>query len=368
MSLLLPKITPTRRRFLGGAAMMMSASQTRPGLLRSIVHRLAGERASLPDEGGLASFAGATGWLNSAPLTPEGLRGRVVLVDFWTYTCINWIRTLPYVRAWAAKYADAGLTVVGVHTPEFGFEQDVANITREAGNFGVTYPIAIDSTYAVWTAFDNHYWPAVYLADAEGRIRFHHFGEGEYEMTEMAIQQLLIEAGATDVDQGLVTVAPRGLEVAADWGTLGSPETYTGYRQSSGFAQDRDAQYDEPFVYDAPGNLSLNDWGLSGTWTVTEHAAVANAPGARVAFQFQARDLNLVMGPATPRTSIPFRVFLDGQPAEGASGTDVSAEGSGTVAEQRTYQLIRQTGPIDFRRFEIEFGAAGVEAYCFTFG
>ena len=267
----------------------------------------------------------ATGWLNSEPLTPEGLRGRVVLVDFWTYTCINWIRTLPYVRAWAAKYADAGLTIVGVHTPEFGFERDLDNIVAHTRDFGVEYPVAIDSEYGVWQAFANHFWPAVYLADSQGRIRFHHFGEGEYAMTEMVIQQLLIDAGAESIDQDLVEVEPRGLEVAADWRTLRSPETYTGYGQSTGFASDDVSAFDKPHVYAARPRLPLNYWDLSGNWTVARHAAILNEPGGRIAFQFQARDVNLVMGPASKGASIPFRVYLDGQVADGATGTDVRA-------------------------------------------
>jgi thiol-disulfide isomerase/thioredoxin len=322
----------------------------------------------LPVEGRLPSFAGATGWLNSDPLTPEALRGRVVLIDFWTYTCVNWLRTLPYVRAWAAKYADAGLTVVGVHTPEFGFEHDVDNIIAQARALRVPYPIAIDSDYGVWRAFANHYWPAVYLADGQGRIRFHHFGEGEYAMTEMAIQQLLLDAGADGVEQDLVMVDPRGLEVAADWRTLRSPETYAGYRQSTGFVQESVARFDEPDDYTAPERLPDNSWGLSGNWTVAQHAAVSNAPGARVAFQFHARDLNLVMGPASRGASIPFRVFLDGQLVEGAYGVDVNPDGRGIAGDQRTYQLIRQPEPIGSRRFDIEFGDAGAEVYCFTFG
>jgi thiol-disulfide isomerase/thioredoxin len=341
---------------------------SRASLLRSIAHRLAGDAVGLPVEGRLASFDGATGWLNAEPLTPEGLRGRVVLVDFWTYTCINWIRTLPYVRAWDAKYRDAGLTIVGVHTPEFGFERTVENIVAEARGFGVEYPIAIDSDYGVWRAFDNHFWPAVYIADAEGQIRFHHFGEGEYAMTEMVIQQLLLDAGAANVDQDLVMVEPEGLEVAADWRTLQSPETYTGYRQSSGFAQDHLARFDQAQTYAAPPRLPLNSWALSGTWTVAGHAAISTEPGARIAFQFLARDVNLVMGPAAKGASIPFRVFLDGQPADGAYGTDVTDDGRGKLDAQRTYQLIRQSGAIAGRRFEIEFEDAGAEAYCFTFG
>ena len=338
------------------------------GLIRSIAHRLAGERLELPIEGRLATFDGATGWLNSEPLTPQGLRGRVVLVDFWTYTCINWLRTLPYVRAWAAKYADAGLTIVGVHTPEFGFEHNVDNVVAAARMFDVSYPIALDNNYAVWSAFANHFWPAVYIADRDGQIRFHHFGEGEYATTEMVIQQLLLDGGAGEVDQELVMVDPHGLEVAADWRTLQSPETYTGYRQGSGFVQEGVARFDQSDNYTAPPRLALNSWGLSGIWTVTEHAAVSDAPGGRVAFQFHARDVNLVMGPASRGASIPFQVLLDGRPADGAYGVDVSPDGRGIVVEQRTYQLLRQPGPIASRRFEIEFADGGVEVYCFTFG
>ena len=353
---------------LASGAASRSVPPSRRGLIRSIAHRLAGERLALPIEGRLASFDGTTGGLNSASLTPEGLRRRVVLVDFWTYTCVNWLRTLPYVRAWAAKYADGGLTVVGVHTPEFGFERTVDNVVAAARNFDVGYPIALDNNYAVWGAFANHFWPAVYLADVDGRIRFHHFGEGEYAATEMVIQQLLLDAGADDIDQDLVMVDPHGLEVAADWRNLQSAETYVGYRQSTGFAQDNVTRFDEPDVYAAPTRLPVNSWGLSGNWTVAQHAAVSNEPGGRVAFQFHARDLNLVMGPASRGASISFRVFLDGQLADGAYGVDVNPDGRGIVGDQRTYQLIRQAGPIASRRFEIEFGDAGVEVYCFTFG
>jgi thiol-disulfide isomerase/thioredoxin len=358
----------TRSPDLTSRAATTSVPPSKRGLIRSIAHRLAGERLALPIEGRLASFGGATGWLNSEPLTPEGLRGRVVLVDFWTYTCVNWLRTLPYVRAWAAKYADAGLTVVGVHTPEFGFERNVDNVIAAARNFDVGYPIALDNDYAVWGAFANHFWPAAYIADVDGRIRHHHFGEGEYAATEMVIQQLLLDAGADDIDQDLVMVDPRGLEVAADWRTLQSPETYVGYGQSTGFAQENVARFDEPDVYAAAARLPVNSWGLSGNWTVARHAAVSNEPGGRVAFQFHARDLNLVMGPASRGASIPFRVVLDGQLADGAYGVDVNPGGRGIVSDQRTYQLIRQPRPIASRRFEIEFGDAGVEVYCFTFG
>jgi thiol-disulfide isomerase/thioredoxin len=338
------------------------------GLTRSIAHGLAGESLRLPIEGRLAPFDGATGWLNSGPLSPEGLRGRVVLIDFWTYTCVNWLRTLPYVRAWAAKYASAGLTVVGVHTPEFGFERNVDNVIAAARSFDVRYAVALDNEYAVWSAFANHFWPAAYIADVDGQIRYQHFGEGEYAVIEMVIQQLLLDAGAHHIDRDLVMVDPHGLEVPAEWGTLQSPETYVGYRQSTGFAQEDIAHFDEPNVYTAPARLRANSWGLSGNWTVAEHAAVSNAPGGRVAFQFHARDLNLVMGPASRGASISFRVWRDGELADGAYGVDVNPDGGGMADDQRTYQLIRQPGPIAARRFEIEFGEAGAEVYCFTFG
>ena len=361
-------VDDTRSNDPGSGAATQSGPARRPGLIRSIVHRLAGERLGLPVEGRLASFGGATRWLNSEPLTPEGLRGRVVLVDFWTYTCINWLRTLPYVRAWAAKYAAAGLTVVGVHTPEFGFEHNVDNVIAQSRNLAVEYPLAVDNGYAVWRAFSNRVWPALYLADAEGRLRYHHFGEGEYAMAEMAIQQLLLEAGAEDIDQELVMVEPRGLEVAADWRTLQSPETYLGYAQSTGFASATRVRFDRSHRYAAAAQLPLNYWDLSGTWTVAQHAALLDEPGGRIAFEFHARDVNLVMGPAAGAGPIPFRVLLDGEAVNGSAGTDVAADGHGSVIDQRTYQLIRQSGPITERRFEIEFLGAGAEAYCFTFG
>jgi thiol-disulfide isomerase/thioredoxin len=338
------------------------------GLVRSIAHRLAGDRSILPVEGRLASFDGATTWLNSGPLTPEGLRGRVVIVDFWTYTCVNWLRTAPYIRAWDAKYRDHGLTIVGVHTPEFGFEHDLANVTREVRDLGVAFPVAVDNDYGVWRAFSNHFWPAVYISDADGRLRHHHFGEGEYAQTEMVIQQLLLDAGATNLDTSLVDVEPAGLEVAADWRTLRSPETYLGYLQGSGFASADRAVYDRPRSYTAAGHLPLNAWDLTGSWNVARHASIATEPGARIAFQFEARDVNLVMGPVAKDASVRYRVLLDGAPAEGAFGTDVAPDGGGVVDRQATYQLIRQPGRIGERRFEIEFLDAGVEAYCFTFG
>ena len=345
-----------------------AAARARPGLLRSIAHRLTGDTEILPVEGRLPPFTGATGWLNSEPLTPEELRGRVVLVDFWTYTCINWLRTLPYVRAWAEKYRDHGLVVIGAHTPEFGFERDLDNVIARSREFGVDYPIAVDSEYGVWSAFANHFWPAVYIADAQGRIRYHHFGEGEYAMTEMVIQQLLVEAGADGFDPDLVSVDPTGLEVPADWRTLRTPETYLGLDRSTGFASPDEPRSNQPHTYPRPHRLGLNQWAPSGTWTLTSHAAVSGEAGSRIAFQFQARDVHLVMGPMTRGDSCPFRVLLDGEEPGAAHGGDVDDAGNGTLADQRLYQLIRQPGPVDERRLEIEFLGRGAEAYCFTFG
>jgi thiol-disulfide isomerase/thioredoxin len=332
-------------------------------------HREAGTEI-LPSEGRLPSFEGATGWLNSEPLTPEGLRGRVVAVQFWTYTCVNWLRTLPYVRQWARKYQDYGLIVIGVHTPEFGFERDVENVIAAAQEMRVNYPIALDSNYAVWRAFANHYWPALYIADEQGQIRYHHFGEGEYAMSEMVIQQLLGEAGKEGFDVAFVSVEPQGTEVAADWSDLRTPETYLAYGRSYGFASVDGEHFEEPHDYPEPpsSGLSLNEWAPSGLWTLAEHAAVLGEAPGRIAIGFHARDVNLVMGPSERGVSVAFRVLLDGEVPGAAHGTDVDERGKGTVSEQRLYQLIRQPKPIADRLFEIEFLDSGVEAYCFTFG
>src|SRR5215218_1477994 len=316
----------------------------------------------------LAEFEGATGWLNSEPLTPEGLRGKVVLVDFWTYTCINWLRTLGYVRAWHEKYKDQGLVVVGVHTPEFPFERDADNVRWAAQDMRVEYPIALDPDYAVWRAFANNYWPAVYLADAEGRIRHNQFGEGGYEECEMMVQMLLREAGRDDVADDLVSVAPDGFEAQADWENLQTPETYLGYQQAERFAASGGAEFDEPFDFVAPDELALNQWALSGDWTIGSRAAVLNEAEGRVVFRFHARDVHLVMGPPSRGTSVPFRVLVDGEAPGEAHGDDVDEKGSGTLTEQRLYQLIRQPGSITDRTFEIAFEAPGAEAYAFTFG
>jgi thiol-disulfide isomerase/thioredoxin len=324
--------------------------------------------APLSVEGHLPGFDGATGWLNSAPLTATDLRGKVVLVDFWTYTCINWLRTLGYVRAWAERYEDQGLLVVGVHTPEFPFEHDVENVRQAAKDMRVGYPIALDSDYAVWRAFSNRYWPAVYIADAQGRIRHHQFGEGGYEECERVIQQLLREAGGEGIGDELVSVAAEGFEAQADWTNLESPETYLGYEQAQNFASPDGAEFDEPRTYVAPDSLKLNDWALSGDWTIERGASVLNRADGRIAFRFHARDVHLVMGPAALGAPVPFRVLVDGEPPGDAHGVDVDQQGDGTVAEQRLYQLIRERGSVTDRTFEITFLAPGVEAYAFTFG
>jgi thiol-disulfide isomerase/thioredoxin len=318
-------------------------------------------------EGHLPGFDGATGWLNSPPLTAEGLRGKVVLVDFWTYTCINWLRTLGYVRAWAEKYQEHGLVVVGVHTPEFPFERDVDNVRQTVEDMAVEYPVALDPDYGVWRAFANNYWPAAYFADAEGRIRHHQFGEGGYEDCERVIQRLLGEAGREDIGDDLVFVAPDGFEAQADWDNLQTPETYLGYEQAQNFASP-DPALDGPRTYEVPDRLKLNHWGLSGDWTIERGASVLNRADGRIAFRFHARDVHLVMGPPARRSSVPFRVLVDGERPGAAHGLDVDERGDGTVAEQRLYQLIRQPGSIRDRTFEIKFLAAGVEAYAFTFG
>jgi thiol-disulfide isomerase/thioredoxin len=322
--------------------------------------------APLPNEGHLPGFDGATGWLNSPPLTNETLRGKVVLVDFWTYTCINWLRTLAYVRAWSDKYAD-GLVVVGVHTPEFPFERDVDNVRWSAENMDVRYPIALDSSYSVWNAFSNSYWPAVYIADAEGRIRHHHYGEGGYEECERVVQQLLRDAGGDTIDD-LVTVSADGFEVQADWANLGTPETYLGYDQAQNFGSPGGAKLEQARAYDAPESLRLNEWALAGDWTVGRRAVASDPAGGKIVFRFQARDVHLVMGPRAGSASAPFRVSLDGQAPGVAHGLDVDAEGGGTVERQRLYQLIRKHGSTAESTIEIAFPAGGVEAYCFTFG
>jgi thiol-disulfide isomerase/thioredoxin len=322
----------------------------------------------MSSEGHLPGFDGATGWLNSPPLTATDVEGKVVLVDFWTYTCINWLRTLAYVRAWAEKYHDRGLVTVAVHTPEFPFEQDVENVRQAAKDMTIEYPIAIDSDYAVWRAFSNHYWPAVYIADAQGHIRHHQFGEGRYEECERVIQRLLRETGVEGVDDALVSVVADGFEAQADWTNLASPETYLGYEQTQNFASPGAVAFDEPRTYVAPDSLRLNHWALSGDWTIESGASVLNRADGSIAFRFHARDVHLVLRRRERGRSVPFRVLIDGDPPGEAHGLDVDEEGHGMVAQPRLYQLLRERGSITDRTFEITFLAPGVEAYVFTFG
>jgi SAM-dependent methyltransferase len=318
----------------------------------------------LPEHG----FAGATGWLNTQPLSSAELRGRVVLVDFWTFTCINWLRTEPWVRAWSRVYREDGLLVIGVHTPEFSFEHDLERVREQVQERAIDYPVALDNDYAIWRAFDNQYWPALYVLDQRGRVRHQHFGEGEYEQSETMIQRLLAEAGATVTDQALVRVDPGGLEAQADWGNLKSPENYLGYQRTERFASPGGVDRDRSHRYAPPARLALNQWALAGDWTVSGQAIRSTAPGARLVNRFHARDLHLVMGPPRRDSPLRFRVSIDGRPPGPAHGVDVDEGGNGTLAEQRLYQLIRQPGPIADRQFEVEFLDAGAEAFAFTFG
>ena len=344
-----------RRRFLGRAAMTMAAA--RFGLLRA-------EGASASQ---LAALGRATGWLNSPSLSATTLLEKVVLVQFGTYTCINWLRTLPYVRAWARKYGQR-LTVIGVHTPEFAFEKNLENVRRAVQQMRIDYPIAVDNDYAIWRAFDNRYWPALYLIDARGRLRHHHFGEGEYDRSETIIRQLLTEAGVMTDDLGIVSVTATGFELPADWGNLRSPEIYVRYDRAENFSSPGGAKLGQRRVYSAPTRLELNRWALAGEWTVSNQATVLNSAGGRIVCRFHARDVHLVMGSLRQESAVRFRVSMDGQPPGPAHGLDVDDRGSGTVREQRLYQLIRQPGSILDSTFEIEFLDGGVEAFAFTFG
>ncbi|MGY1726350.1 thioredoxin [Geodermatophilus sp. SYSU D01062] len=324
--------------------------------------------ALLPTEGRMPALDGATGWLNTEPLTTEELRGRVVLVDFCTFTCINWLRTLPYVRAWADRYREDGLVVLGVHTPEFSFERDAGAVRRALEGLRVTHPVALDSGYAIWRAFANRYWPALYFVDAAGRIRHHWFGEGDETRSETVVQQLLAETGADVLGRDPVTVVGEGVEAPADWDALGSPEEYLGYGRSSAFASPQGTAPERSHAYEVPARLRPGSWAAAGRWTVGVEAAVLDEPGGRLACRFRARDLHLVMGPVTPGVSVPFRVRLDGRPPGEAAGGDVDARGHGVATGRRLYQLVRQPGPVTDRLFEVEFTAPGLAAYVLTFG
>jgi cytochrome c biogenesis protein CcdA/thiol-disulfide isomerase/thioredoxin len=323
---------------------------------------------ALPIEGALPSLDGAVQWLNSPPLSAEALKGKVVLVDFWTYSCINCLRSLPYVKAWAEKYHDQGLVVIGVHAPEFAFERDVNNVTQAMRDLGITYPVAIDNNYKVWRAFNNQYWPAHYFADAKGQIRYHHFGEGDYAESERVIQQLLREAGAKNVAGGLIEADAKGVQQAPDMNEAQSPETYLGFQRAENFVTTATLATNQVVNYPAAGNLALNNWTLEGQWNVGGQQATLDGAGGRIVYRFHARDLHLVLGPAADGKPVRFKVTIDGQAPGDAHGTDVAPDGSGTVTEQRLYQLVRQPGAVQDRTFTIEFLDPHVSAYAFTFG
>ncbi|MGA2417419.1 MAG: redoxin domain-containing protein [Candidatus Sulfotelmatobacter sp.] len=346
-----------RRSFLGNVALAAAAVQF--GMARSA--------AAKPSKA-MRSLDVATLWLNSRPLSAHDLLGKVVLIDFWTYTCINWRRQLPYVRAWAEKYKDHGFVVIGVHAPEFSFEKNVDNVRWAVKDMRIEYPIVIDNDHAIWRAFTNEYWPALYFADGQGGIRHHVFGEGQYDRSEAVIQRLLAEAGSRGIPTGLVSVDARGAEAAADWNDLESGENYVGYARTENFASPGAIKTDIAHVYAVAAQIERNQWALSGEWKMGKESIVLNEPNGRIAYRFHARDLHLVMGPGESRAPARFRVLIDGQEPRSAHGVDVDDKGNGTVTEARMYQLIRQPQPISDRQFEIQFVDAGVEAFSFTFG
>ncbi|WP_248750776.1 cytochrome c biogenesis protein DipZ [Pseudomonas sp. MWU15-20650] len=364
-----------------GVLSRLSSAST-GGLEQSLVDRLSAKPApqggammmaanpgdTLPIEGALPALDGAVQWLNSPPLTAEALKGKVVLVDFWTYSCINCLRTLPYVKAWAAKYHDQGLVVIGVHAPEFAFERDVNNVTQAMKDLGITYPVAIDNNYKIWRAFNNQYWPAHYFADAKGQIRYHHFGEGDYAESERVIQQLLREAGAQNVGGGLIEADAKGVQQAPDMNEVQSPETYLGFQRAENFVTTGTRGTDTVVNYPVAGPLALNNWTLEGRWNVGGQQATLDQAGGRIVYRFHARDLHLVLGPGADGKPVRFNVSIDGQAPGDAHGTDVAPDGSGTVTEQRLYQLVRQPGAVKDRTFTIEFLDPHVSAYAFTFG
>jgi len=339
---------------------------------QSLINAINPHSPSVPgtqSEGELPSLSGASSWLNSAPLTPEALRGRVVVIDFWTYSCINCLRSLPYVEAWYSRYKDHGLVVIGVHTPEFAFERNEDNVRRAVSDLGISYPVALDNDYAIWRAFNNQYWPAHYFVDSTGRIRGHHYGEGDYDQSEQIIRQLLTEAGDTSLPlPGTGIAGANGVQAAADMTHVQSPETYVGYQRAQSFASPGGLVHDAPHSYQLPASLALNQWALAGSWAVDPEKAVLNAAPGKIEFRFFARDLHLVLGPGADGKPVRFRVQLDGAAPGADHGTDTDADGSGIIREQRLYQLIRQSGEVGQHAFSIEFEDGNVQAYAFTFG
>jgi thiol-disulfide isomerase/thioredoxin len=316
----------------------------------------------------LYGLSGATGWINSKPLTAKELKGKVVLVDFWTYSCINCLRSLPYIRAWADKYKDSGLVVIGVHTPEFDFEKEQPNVQKAVQKFGITYPVALDNKHAIWDAFYNASWPAHYFIDAKGKVRFEHFGEGNYDQSERWIQKLLEERAASPMPGSTVSVQAQGVEAAADMNDVRSPETYIGYARAEHFASPGGIRQDAEKVYTVPAQPALNKWGFSGKWVDHQQIAVLKLGGGKIVFHFHARDLHLVLGPTADGKPVRYRVTIDGQAPGENHGVDTDAEGNGIVTEDRLYQLVRQKGAVTDHVFAIEFEDPGVEAFSFTFG
>lgn len=348
------------------ASMMMSAVGTPPP--SNAMMSAHGASGAAKTQGPLPPLNGATGWLNSKPLTAESLRGKVVLVDFWAYSCINCLRTMPYVNAWYRHYKDSGLVVLGVHSPEFAFEKDTANVQAAVKKFSIQYPVALDSDLRIWKAFNNRFWPAHYFVDAKGQIRGHHFGEGKYARSERIIRQLLVEAGAQNLPEPLDDAAGQGVSAPADTANVASPETYLGYTRAENFASPGAFARDTARSYTVPTALTLNQWALAGSWQVaSEHARLQNGTG-RIAYRFKARDLHLVLGPAQPGKPVRFRITVDGAPPGKDAGMDVDANGAGVVREHRLYNLVRTKGVIAEREFVIEFLDSGVDAYSFTFG
>jgi cytochrome c biogenesis protein CcdA/thiol-disulfide isomerase/thioredoxin len=323
---------------------------------------------ALPDEGPMPELSGAVAWLNSQPLTRDQLRGKVIVIDFWTYSCVNCLRALPYVGGWAAKYKDAGLVVIGVHTPEFAFEKERSNVEQAVRDLKITYPVAIDSNYKIWQAFHNEYWPAHYFIDGKGRIRHHQFGEGEYDESERVIQELLKENGVKSLADGALNVTATGAEAAPDSRNTGSPETYIGYKRAQHFASAQLFAQDTRMAYTPQPRLTLNQWALGGSWTVGPESAVLDSAPGKLVFRFHARDLHLVLGPTKAGKPIRFKVTLDGTAPGDDHGSDTDAAGAGNVQGHRLYQLIRQKGAVEDRTFEIEFLDPGVQAFAFTFG
>jgi cytochrome c biogenesis protein CcdA/thiol-disulfide isomerase/thioredoxin len=360
-----PSMTMTGGAITGGAATTGGGAMASNSMMMSAKTASAGN-LDLQAEGQLPSLAGAEQWLNSAPLTAETLRGKVVVVDFWTYSCINCLRAIPYVRAWAGKYASQGLVVIGVHSPEFAFEKNVANVRNAVADLQIRYPVAVDNQYAIWRAFGNQYWPAHYFIDATGRIRHHHFGEGGYDESEQVIQRLLAEAGRTGVPGGVVAVNASGAEAPSSETDVQSPETYIGYERAERFVSPGGAAENARKTY-TNGQPRLNEWGLAGEWTVGAQQAALQRPGGAITYRFHARDLHLVLA-APDGKPVRFRVTLDGAPPRQAHGVDTNPNGDGIVTGQRLYQLIRQSGDVRDRTFEIMFLDPGVQAYAFTFG